>query len=55
MAALPEASGLDVDALLDPAAYTGLAAQLVDEAVARRSANTAHDLGADDGDSGEDA
>ena len=55
VAALPEASGLDVDALLDPAAYTGLAAQLVDEAVARRSANTAHDLGADDGDSGEDA
>lgn len=31
--ALPEASALDVDALLDPSAYTGLAAQLVRDAV----------------------
>jgi 3-carboxy-cis,cis-muconate cycloisomerase len=30
--ALPEAAGLDVDALLDPAGYTGLARRLVDEA-----------------------
>ncbi len=28
--ALPEAAGLDVDALLDPAAYTGLAGRIVD-------------------------
>jgi 3-carboxy-cis,cis-muconate cycloisomerase len=55
VAALPEAADLDVDALLDPAGYTGLAAQLVDEAVARRSANTAQDLDADHGDSEEDA
>ncbi len=32
--ALPEAADLDVDALLDPAKYTGLAARLVDDAVA---------------------
>ncbi|WP_448808032.1 lyase family protein [Agromyces bauzanensis] len=31
--ALPEAADLDVDALLDPANYTGLAARLVDDAV----------------------
>ncbi|MGN8027635.1 lyase family protein [Microbacterium sp. 22242] len=32
---LPEAADLDVDALLDPAQYTGLAARLTDEAVHR--------------------
>lgn len=31
--ALPEASGLDVDELLDPARYTGRAGELVDDAV----------------------
>lgn len=33
--ALPEAAGLDVDALLDPAEYLGLAASLTDQAVRR--------------------
>ncbi|UUT36186.1 hypothetical protein [Microbacterium elymi] len=32
--ALPEASGIDVDRLLDPSAYTGLAARLVEDAIA---------------------
>ncbi|MFD6698228.1 MULTISPECIES: lyase family protein [unclassified Microbacterium] len=33
--ALPEAAGLDVDALLDPARYTGLAARMTDDAIHR--------------------
>jgi 3-carboxy-cis,cis-muconate cycloisomerase len=40
--ALPEASGIDVDALLDPANYTGLAGRLVDAAVAERERPTSH-------------
>ncbi|MCP2635718.1 lyase family protein [Microbacterium sp. HD4P20] len=49
VAALPEAADLDVDALLDPAAYSGLASQLVDQAVAghRRNAAAGADAGAD--------
>ncbi len=33
--ALPESAGLDVDALLDPAQYTGIAGRLVDQAIRR--------------------
>ena len=37
--AIPEAAGVDIDALLDPANYTGLAGELVDGAVAERPAS----------------
>ena len=40
--ALPEASGIDVDALLDPADYTGLAGRLVDAAVAERKRSNSY-------------
>ncbi|WP_051008118.1 lyase family protein [Microbacterium yannicii] len=36
---IPEAAGVDIDALLDPANYTGLAGSLVDSSVAERPAS----------------
>ncbi|WP_295831831.1 lyase family protein [uncultured Microbacterium sp.] len=44
--ALPEAADLDVDALLDPAAYVGLAARLA-RGTRHPGGGTAHDEGAD--------
>ncbi|MCY1715664.1 lyase family protein [Microbacterium sp. SL62] len=44
--ALPEAAGLDVDALLDPAAYVGLAPRLARD-TRHAGGGTAHDEGAD--------
>ncbi len=44
--ALPEAADLDVDALLDPAAYVGLAPRLA-RGTGHAGGGTAHDEGAD--------
>jgi 3-carboxy-cis,cis-muconate cycloisomerase len=48
ISALPDAAGVDIDALLDPANYTGLAGELVDGAVAERPASPVADTPQED-------